>query len=231
MKIKFLKDFIAAQSDDYSDMHAIFIERGDIVDVDGCKYNGHYFDMPKAQAQWLIDNGFAEEVKESGWWRPKDGEEYYAVSSHGVVGKATFDPEGRLDCEAISMGNVFKTEEAAERYRDYLKAITTVRQDEGVIDLQGIGEKYETTPENKYNDFSVYTVAFDLYLRKLVVIDSNEHITANAIWFDTEEHAQASLDNHPDEWKTIVNYDWGRETEYVYKERYAELSNNGKEGK
>ena len=69
MKIKFTKDFMAAQSDDYRDLHAILIKRGGIVDVDGCEYNGSHFDMPKEQAQWLIDNGFAEEVKEPEWVR------------------------------------------------------------------------------------------------------------------------------------------------------------------
>lgn len=69
MKIKFIKDFMATQSDDFRDLHAILIKRGDIVDVDGCKYDDSYFDMPKEQAQWLIDNGFAEEVKEPAWVR------------------------------------------------------------------------------------------------------------------------------------------------------------------
>ena len=69
MKIKFLKDFMATQSDDFRDLHAILIKRGGIVDVDGCEYNNSYFDMPKEQAQWLIDNGFAEEVKEPEWVR------------------------------------------------------------------------------------------------------------------------------------------------------------------
>lgn len=171
-----------------------------------------------------------EEVKESGWWKPQDNEKYFFVNSWGAVLTIDTWDHSTLNCGRLSIGNCFKTQEAAERYRDYLKAIATVRQDEGVIDLQGICEEYETE-SNKYNDFSVYTVAFDLYLRRLVVTDADEYISANAIWFEDEEYAQSSLDNHPDEWKTIVNYDWGRETEYVYKERYAELSNNGKEDK
>lgn len=215
MKIKFLKPF------------RLYNPIGD----DMMMNEGAVENMEKEDyAQWLIDNGFAEEVKESGWWRPKNGDRYYFIDGSGYIKYDTWR-NGFWEVDRYKMGNVFKTEEATKRCRAYLEAIATVRQDEGVIDLQGIGEEYEATPENKYNDFSVYTVAFDLYLRKLVVTDADEYISANAIWFDTEEHAQSSLDNHPDEWKIIVNYDWGRETEYVYKERYAELSNNGKEDK
>lgn len=116
-----------------------------------------------------------------------------------------------IDSARMAIGNAFKTKEAADRFVDYLKATAVVRQDKGVIDLQGIREEYEATPENKYDEFCVYTVAFNLYLRKLVVIDADEYVSANAIWFDTMEHAQASLDKHQDEWKTIANYDWSRE--------------------
>lgn len=214
MKIKFIKEYVAVDPATNSGIIHRFGETEEIKDY---------------TAQWLIDNGFAEEVRESGWWKPKLGDVYYVVYPDGLIASCTWDG-CTVDENRFFNGASFKTEEAAEHWRDYLKAIATVRQDEGVIDLQGICEEYETE-DNKYNDFSVYTVAFDLYLRRLVVTDADEYISANAIWFEDEEHAQSSLDNHPDEWKTIVNYDWGRETEYVYKERYAELSNNGKEDK
>lgn len=211
MKIKFIKEYVAV---DPATNSGIIHRFGETEEIE------------KYTAQWLIDNGFAEKVDDE--W-PMVGEKYYIVGAGGAVLRVVWRGDSTdKDCQAI--GNIFKTEEATKRCSDYLKAIATVRQDEGVIDLQGIGEEYETE-DNKYNDFSVYTVAFNLYLRKLVVIDADEYISANAIWFEDEEYAQSSLDNHPDEWKTIVNYDWGRETEYVYKERYAELSNNGKEDK
>ena len=211
MKIKFLKPF------------RLYNPIGDDMMMD----EGTVETMEKEDyAQWLIDNGFAEEVKESSWWKPKYDEEYFYIGHDGLAHCCIWRND-ELDNGRLKLGLVFKTEEAGIRCRDYLKAIATVRQDEGVIGLQGIGEEYEAE-DNKYDDFCVYTVAFDLYLRKLVVTDADEYISANAIWFDTEEHAQSSLDNHPDEWKIIVNYDWGRETEYVYKQRYAELNNNRK---
>lgn len=151
-----------------------------------------------------------EEVQESGWWKPKNGEEYYAVSSHGVVGKATFDPESKLDCEAISMGNCFKTEKAAERYAKYLKAITTVRQDEGVLTPEQInelerivGDAYCIAYTDNQNDEE------EVLCRRTVNL-SNTWAPVGAILFDTEKHAEASLYKHPNEWKVIANYDWRR---------------------
>ena len=214
MKIKFLKEF------------RLYNPIGD----DMTMAEGAVDNMEKEDyAQWLIDNGFAKEVKEPGGWKPEHDEEYFYIGHDGLVYSCPWGNDS-IDNGRLKLGLVFKTEEACMRCCEYLKAIATVRQDEGVIELQGICEEYETE-DNKYDEFSVYTVAFDLYLRKLVVIDADEYISANAIWFDTEEHAQSSLDKHPDEWKTIVNYDWGRQTEYAYKERDADLSNNGKEDK
>lgn len=218
MKIKFIKKYVA-----FHDFEGAF-GTSTTYEVGTTK------NVSTKPAQWLINNGFAEEVKESGWWKPKRGDKYWYIGLDNFVHLGTWE-NSVADNGMLKLGLIFKTEKASVYFRDYLEAVVTVKQDEGVIDLQGIGEEYETAPENKYDDFSVYTVAFSLYLRKLVVIDADEYISANAIWFDTEEHAQSSLDNHPDEWKIIVNYDWGRETEYVYKERHAELSNNGKEGK
>ena len=198
MKIKFIKEYVAV----------------DPVPTSGIIHRyrvGETKEITPYTAQWLIDNGFAKEIQESGWWKPKNGVDYYYVRDDGVVvSRDGFLSLSNDDDKRFSIGNCFKTKAAAERYRDYLKAVATVRQDEGVIDLQGICEEYETE-DNKYDDFSVYTVAFDLYLRKLVVIDADEYISANAIWLDAKEHAQASLDKHPDEWKIIANYDWSRE--------------------
>lgn len=167
---------------------------------------GEVWDANDEQAQWLIDNGFAEKVDDE--W-PQAGDAFWSISSDAI----SYEHDWRNyaeDRRKKAIGNVFKTRGAADRFIDYLKAITVVRQDEGVIDFQGIGEKYGAD-DNKYDDFCVYTVAFSLYLRKLVVIDSDEYISANAIWFEDKECAQASLDKHQDEWKTITNYDWSRE--------------------
>lgn len=150
-------------------------------------------------ARWLIDNGFAEEVKESGWWKPSDGEEYYLVSYYDGIGAAIFEPESELDCGAISMGNCFKTKAAAGRYRDYLKAIATVRQDEGVL-----------TPEQAAKNRYIYYICTHNEFGLVVHGFNADYVSVSTVLFDTREHAQASRDKHPDEWKIIANYDWSR---------------------
>lgn len=195
MKIKFLKDFMATQSDDFRDLHAILIKRGDIVDVDGCKYNDSYFDMPKEQAQWLIDNGFAEEVNEPSVWKPKFGDIYYIAYPNGIIVTCIWDGCA-VDENRFSNGAVFKTRTAVERYRDYLEAVNTVSQDEGFMRKNGGGFGWpviEYTTNNPGVD------------------DISERQHAGEFYFDTREHALNSAMNHTREWQTILNYDWSRE--------------------
>lgn len=203
-KIKFIKDFMATKSDDYRDLHAILIKRGDIVDVDGCEYNGSYFDMPKEQAQWLIDNGFAEEVKESGWWKPKLGEEYFTIKMNGKISTTIWVGDSN-DEFVYSLGLCFKTKDVAERHRDYLKAVATVRQDEGVLTPEQIHDECQDSCIHYVGVRQNGQLAVDC------ILVNWDTIIASSIYFDTYKQADASLDNHPDEWKIIANYDWSRE--------------------
>lgn len=149
--------------------------------------------------KWLIDSGFAEEVKESGWWKPKFGEEYYFLTNTGKVDADTWY-NYELDEHRYSMGECFKTEKAAEAWRDYLKAVTTVRQDKGVL-----------TPEQATKNGYIYYICVHNEFGLVVHGFNADYVSVNTVLFDTREHAQASLDKHPDEWKIIANYDWSRE--------------------
>ena len=190
MKIKFLKPF------------RLYNPIGD----DMMMGEGAVENVKEDYAQWLIDNGFAEEVKESGWWKPKFDEMYYFLDGYG---KACVQPwlNDKLDELRYSMGACFKTKEATRRWRDYLKALATVRQDEGVLTPEQInelewrqGKAYHVGYTCKQNGEEVRLI--DLY---------ETWAPVGVILFDTEEHAEASLDKHPDEWKIIANYDWSRE--------------------
>ena len=188
MKIKFLRPFRL-----YNPIGDAFIrDEGTVEDMGKEDY-----------ARWLIDNGFAEEVKESGWWRPEKGEAYYFLSN---VGEVIAEPwlSSEVDEFRYLVGNVFKTKVAAERYRDYLKAIATVRQDEGVLAPEQI--------RDEYCDSYIHYIGVrqNGYLVVNCISVESDTIIASAIYFDTYKHAQASLDKHPDEWKIIANYDWGR---------------------
>lgn len=183
MKIKFLKEYRALQEDVYDIYEAGIIEN-----------------MPETAAQWLIDNGFAKEVKGSGWWKPENGDVYYIVYPDGLVASCTWDG-CTVDMNRFLNGAVFKTKEAARRWRDYLKAIATVRQDEGVL-----------TPEEAAENDYVYYICIRKELGPVVYGSYfADGISVNTVLFDTREHAQASRDKHLDEWKIIANYDWSRE--------------------
>ena len=179
------------------------IDVGEVLTMNSPREDAYAFEVDS------IDNfdEWFEEVKESGWWKPRLDEMYYFLDGYG---KACVQPwlNDGLDDIRYSMGNVFKTKEAAERYGKYLKAVTTVRQDEGVIDLQRAFDRRESVSSD---DFHIYTIAYSFYLKRLAIVGAANFMSANTIWFDTEEHADASCKEHQDEWKIIANYDWSRE--------------------
>ena len=186
MKIKFLKDY-RYPGGGYSN-------KGDVRTFEDAEF-----------AKWAIDNGFAEEVKESGWWKLKLGDIYYIVHPDGLIVPCTWDG-CTVDENRFFNGAGFKTREAVERWRDYLQAVATVRQDEGVM-----------TPEEV-----IHAADAGIIIGRIIVRDRARNLEASicnfssaypcvgTIYFDTCEHARASLDNHPDEWKIIANYDWSR---------------------
>lgn len=157
-----------------------------------------------------------DDVKHFGEWFeevsdewPQKGEYCYRVSSRGTV--ICFAWRGDwYDKQCQEFGNVFKTEKSAKAYADYLKAVDTVRQDEGVLtpeqinELGGIeGKAYHVGYRGKQNGEEVLCgCLIDLY---------ETWAPVGTILFDTEEHADASRKKHQDEWRIIANYDWSRE--------------------
>ena len=189
MKIKFIKEYVAV----------------DPVPTSGIIHRYHRYRVGETKeitpytAQWLIDNGFAEEVKESGWWKPQSNEKYYYLAASGEVYIDSW-VNGGLDELRYSMGACFKTKEATKRWREYLKAIATVRQDEGVL-----------TPEQAANNGYIYYICTHDEFGPVVHGFNADYVSVNTVLFDTREHAQASRDKHRDEWEIIANYDWSRE--------------------
>lgn len=181
MKVKFLKDY-RYPGGGYSN-------KGDVQTFEDAEF-----------AKWAIDNGFAEEVKESGWWKPKPDEKYYFLGSIGEIGAIPWYND-KLDKYRYSVGNMFKTDGAAERYRDYLKAIATVRQDEGVLTPEKVRETLN-------QDGTVYTVGTNA---TALSVKHFYNASAGAVYFDTVYHANTSIGNHLDEWRIISSYDWSRE--------------------
>ena len=190
MKIKFLKDyqFIGNYPGDGSDTT---VHTGDVIDLEHTE-----------SAKWLINNGFAEKVKESSWWKPGNGGRYYYVNDDGEIIEKPWLPFGSpTDEKRFIMGNCFRSNVAAERYRDYLEAVTTVRQDEGVLTPDDVRKTLT-------RDGTVYTIGINC---TMLSVERFYNTSAGEIYFDTGYHAKSSLDNHLDEWRVIANYDWSRE--------------------
>ena len=189
MKIKFLKPF------------RLYNPIGDDMMMD----EGTVENMEKEDyAQWLIDNGFAEEVKESGWWKPKRDEEYFYIGHDSFVHHCLWgnDP---LDNGRLRLGLVFKTEEAGIGCRDYLEAIATVRQDEGLLTPEQVNELI------KNEDLAYYVgLGNGETLCGCTMSFEDCWMPVGVILFDSEEHVDRSLRKHPDEWKTIAKYKWGK---------------------
>lgn len=187
MKIKFLRPF------------RLYNPIGDDMTMD----EGAIDNMEKEDyAQWLIDNGFAEEVKEPGGWKPEHDEEYFYIGHDGLVYSCPWgnDP---IDNGRLKLGLVFKTEEACMRCRDYLEAIATVRQDEGVLTPEQVEQA------GKWDCFWYVSLTKDGRLEVWSFDDRLCHRAVGAILFDNLKHARDSIGKHPDEWKTIAKYKWG----------------------
>ena len=171
------------------------VDVGNVLTMNAPREDDYAFEVDS------IDNfdEWFEEVKRSSWEKPTRGDNYYFINDSGVI-VYTIWMENSQDRVRYLMGNCFRTTEAADRFADYLKAVATVRQDEGVLTLE-----------------QVATTSYIYYIRadgesQLVVHGFNaDYISVNTLAFNTREHAQASLDKHPDEWKIIANYDWRRE--------------------
>lgn len=199
MKIKFIKEYCTCFRDEENMINTETFKPDDTVstsmEVD------RYF--TEELARWLIDNGFAEEVKEGKWWKPKKNEAYYYES--GVVTYRVWTDD-ESDENRFRIGNCFKTREAIEKWHDYLEANAIVRQDEGVLTPEELMDKSRDKVE-------VYYVGFDQrgFLCPNMISLFDHDVITNAILFDTHEHALASRNKHPDEWEIIANYDWSRE--------------------
>ena len=131
---------------------------------------------------------------------PRVGKPYYVVRSNGSCDTEIWrECQYAKDCQAI--GNVFKTSEAAVRFVDYLEAIATVRQDEGVLTPDDVRKTLA-------RDGTVYTIGIN---RQMVSVKEFYNTSAGAVYFDTGYNAKTSCEKHQDEWMTIANYDWSRE--------------------
>lgn len=133
-----------------------------------------------------------EEINESTRWKPeKYNELYYFINALGMVGNDIWRDGVSVDREKFNLGNMFQTEEEAERAVEYLKALAVVRGDATTEFTKG------------KNNWYVY---YDTELNSLMASISYNMLDNGIFglpYFATEEDTQRSIDQHKNEWLTI----------------------------
>lgn len=61
-------------------------------------------------------------------WKPKEGEAYYLILTHGFIDYTIYDSDSRADNERLSFGNCFKTREEAEHMLQKIRIIIQLRK-------------------------------------------------------------------------------------------------------
>ena len=105
-----------------------------------------------------------------------------------VASKASF-------MSAVSVRFPNGCQEQRDRFFAFIEAVRIVSQDDGFMKRQA-------------NGWSFGVVESGLGLAKAY---ASRVDNSGRFYFDSGEHAQASIDKHPDEWREILTYDWSKE--------------------
>ena len=165
-------------------------EAGNMVPCRGISYTIVHKDQLEKNPNILTD--WFEEIKESTRWKPEMSHDYYYVSGDGHVYNNYWDDSQFVDNGRFEIGNCFQTREEAERVVEYLKALAVVRGD--------ATSKFTKGRSNWY-------VYYDTNLNSLVSSISCSTLDNGIFglpYFATREDAQKSIEQHRNEWLTIL---------------------------
>ena len=137
-----------------------------------------------------------EKKSESKRWKPELGEYYYFVDMFGCIDSSSWDNDAvdTVDNFRYSQRNVFKTEEEAEKHLEYLKSLAILRDDAGDWEPD-----WKNTRQNKYSiRFEYSQSSLGLY------VDASVWLQSLDIYFETQEAAQKSIDDHKEHWLRVL---------------------------
>ena len=164
-------------------------EAGNMVPCRGISYTIVHKDQLENNPNILTD--WFDEIKESTRWEPEKFQKYYYVGGDSFVYDDGWANGSAIDNGRFEIGNCFQTKEEAEQVVEYLKALAVVR-----------GDATSKFVKGKRNWYVVYDAAYN-YL----VVKDKSYYTENGIfglpYFDTEEDAERSIEQHRHEWLTI----------------------------
>lgn len=135
------------------------------------------------------------ESKQSKVWKPQHGDTAYILWSDGVDFQITYykrDNEGQL-----SMGNVFKTKQEAEKARD--RRLATVRVVNALREHEG--DWIADWNNNKYDKYHVYSI---FPHGELILNRSNRLLLVPIEWYSSKEAWQWVIDNMADDVKLML---------------------------
>lgn len=126
-------------------------------------------------------------------WRAKIGERYCFVSDDGRIFFA-HELGTSVDDNRWRLGNYFKTENDAKKYRNYLEAFNTLLTD-------SLGGEYVDGGDN-------WVVYYDCdeKMNKYDYTDDSDFISMGGIWFQDINDLEESLRKHRDEWNIVRDY-------------------------
>ena len=163
-------------------------EAGNMVPCRGISYTIVHKDQLENNPNILAD--WFEEIEESTRWKPKTDQIYFCINSDGSVFHDDWI-DWDADHERFEIGNCFETKEEAELVVEYRKALAVVRGDSTVKFTKG-----------KSNYYVVYNTTYNC-----LDVSDNCYLIKNGIfgipYFDTEEDARRSIEQHKNEWLTI----------------------------
>ena len=133
----------------------------------------------------------------------EEPEEYFIINFlHLRITKIATDFFAEWVIENLkSLGLLFKTEEEAEKYLEYLKAKTVIKQD-----TKGFKPNWNDTKQIKYS-CSYDEDRFTGYGCVKPVIEKTSTKMGALIYFKSEEDIKESLKKHPEEWRKYLFYE------------------------
>ena len=191
-KYKLLKDLPCAEAGeifqqgyDENDKDNVYLFQGAL----GAKYIKIWLDYIDDFDEWF------EEIEEP--------EEYFIINFlHLRITKISTDFFAEWTIENLkSLGLLFKTEEEAEKYLEYLKAKTVIKQD-----TKGFKPDWNDTKQIKYS-CSYDEDRFTGYGCVKPVIEETSTKMGALIYFKSKEDIEESLKKHPEEWRKYLFYE------------------------
>lgn len=123
-----------------------------------------------------------------------DLNEYFYITDDGKV-DFVVEENHNLSERRMAIGNIFKTQEEAEKRIDYLKAKTILKQD-----TKGFKPNWQDGDEYKYS-------AYWSNRRNKPEYDADYMEKEPTIMFKSKNDIEESFKKHPEEWKTYLTYE------------------------